>query len=155
MNYWKAWNEMEQLRKEIDRIFEASLNQPWVNRWPLAFLPGQEARRYPRINMYDDAHNVYVEALAPGIDPQKLEVSLVNNRLTLSGEKTAVNGDVKPECVHRSERSAGRFIRTVELPAEVDAAHVEAEYKKGILLVKLPKSEKAQPKSIEVKVASN
>jgi len=155
MNYWKTWNEMDRLRQEIDRIFDTSLNRPVINRWPLAFLPGLEARRYPRINIYDDAQNVYIEALAPGIDPQKLEVTLVNNVLTLSGEKTAMNGGIKPETVHRSERSAGRFVRTVELPAEVDAGRVEAEYKQGVLLVKLPKTEKAQPKAIAVKVAQS
>lgn len=153
MTYRHPFYELGQLHNEIDRMFQTFFRPQDSNRWRAAFLPGVSARAYPMINLYDDANNYYVEALAPGIDPQKLEVSITGNVLTLSGEKTAVNGGVKPEAFHRTERSTGRFVRTVELPKAVETKTISAEYKNGVLLVTLPKAEEARPKAIEVKVS--
>jgi len=61
--------------------------------------------------------------------------------------------DIKPEAFHRSEREAGRFRRSIELPLEVDAAKIKADYRNGLLLVTLPKADRAKPKQITVQVA--
>ena len=76
----------------------------------------------------------------------------MRNRLTLSGEKTRIQGDVKPEAFHRSERSSGKFVRTFDLPVEVDEGKIQAEYKNGLLVITLPKPEKAKPRQVNVKV---
>jgi HSP20 family protein len=73
--------------------------------------------------------------------------------LTLSGEKPRAPGEIKPEAFHREERAAGKFVRSIELPVDVDETKVKAEYKNGLLLINLPKSEKAKPKQISVQVA--
>ncbi len=78
---------------------------------------------------------------------------MVGHTLTISGEKRRHPEDIKPEAFHRSEREAGRFRRSIELPLEVDAAKVKADYRTGLLLVTLPKSERAKPKQIPVQVA--
>jgi HSP20 family protein len=77
----------------------------------------------------------------------------VQNRLTISGEKSRIAGEVRPEAFHRSERASGKFVRTVDLPVEVNDGAIEAEYKNGLLVVTIPKAEKAKPKQINVKVA--
>jgi HSP20 family protein len=105
------------------------------------------------INLHEDRDTLYVEALAPGIDPDSLELSMTRNVLTITGEKRRLPGDVEPEALHRSERAAGRFVRTVELPVEVDANQVQAQYTHGLLVVTLPKAEKVKPKQISVHVA--
>ena len=105
------------------------------------------------MNLYEEKDKIRVEALTPGIDPETLNVDIMHNRLTLSGEKIRITSDVKPEAFHRSERASGRFVRTVELPVEVDEQGIRAEYKNGVLLVALPKAEKAKPKQINVEVA--
>src|SRR6266496_2861514 len=151
MAEWSPWQTLETLRRELDRIFDetGSRNEPFFRT---AFLPGRAARRYPLTNLYEDKDAVYLEALAPGVDPATLEVSVVGNTLSITGEKRRVAGDVKPEAFHRSERSTGTFVRHLQLPVEVDDNTVHADYKDGLLVVTLPKGEKAKPKQIAVQV---
>lgn len=147
---WNPWTEMDALRREIDRVFEGYGQSP--KRWQRSlFLPGRHARAYPLLNVSEDAEAVYVEALAPGLDIENLDLSITGNTLTLQGEKKPLQ-DVRPEQYHRNERAAGNFVRTLEINAEVDAEKVTAEYTNGVLLVTLPKSEKARPKQISVDV---
>jgi len=147
-----AWNPMEALRRDIDRAFQnASFsNDP---SFRTAFLPGRAARRYPLINLAEDHDHIYLEALAPGVDPESINLAVMHNVLTVSGEKRRHPEDIKPEAFHRSERAAGKFVRTLELPIEVDADQVKAEYKHGILMITLPKAEAAKPKQISVSVS--
>ena len=144
--------EMEELRREVDRAFDGLLSGRRPDLRRTAFLPGYAARQYPLVNLYEDKEAVYVEALAPGVDSATLDLSVQGNTLTISGEKAA-SADRSAEAFHRSERSAGRFVRTVDLPFAVDDAHVEATYRNGLLLVILPKHETAKPKSIAVRMA--
>jgi HSP20 family protein len=152
MATWNPWNQLEALRRDIDRAF-ANAGSPNGSVFRTAFLPGQAARRYPLLNLSEDHDHVYVEALAPGIDPGSLDLTVIGNVLTIAGEKRRHPEDIKPEAFHRSERAAGKFVRTIELPVEVDAEHVKAEYKHGLLRVTLPKAATAKPKQITVAVA--
>jgi HSP20 family protein len=145
------WQTLEALRRELDRVFDGTdtRHEPFSRT---AFLPGRAARRYPLINLYEDKDAVYLEALAPGVDPATLDVSVMGNTLSIAGEKRRVAGDVKPEAFHRSERATGKFVRHLQLPAEVDEGRVRADYKDGLLIITLPKAEKAKPKQIAVQV---
>ena len=118
-----------------------------------AFLPGRAARQYPLTNLYEDKDALYLEALAPGVDPATLELSVVGNTLCISGEKRRVAGEVTPDAFHRSERATGKFVRQLQLPVDVDEQHVQATYTDGLLMVTLPKAEKAKPKQIVVQVS--
>ena len=150
MAEWNPFNDVEALRHEIDRAFQGFALGAAPSR--VAFLPGREPRRYPLINLLEDKDNVYVEALTPGVDQDSISVTVLQNRLTLSGEKGGV-GDIKPEAFHRNERASGKFVRTIDLPVEVDETKIQAEYKNGLLVMTLPKAEQAKPKQISVKVA--
>ena len=148
MATWGAFDDFDSLRREIDRAFERA-GPP---QYRTAFLPGRGAREYPLINLYEDPDTVYVEALAPGAEPGAFNITIVGNMLTLSGEKPRVAGDIKPESFHREERAAGKFMRNIDLPVDMDDSKVKGEYKNGLLLITLPKSEKAKPKQIRVEV---
>lgn len=151
MAQWNPFVNMETLRREVDRAFEEfSTPQAAPNR--VAFLPGRGPRRYPLINLLEDEDHLYIEALTPGVDPQSLNVSVLRNRLTLSGEKTRIPADVQPEAFHRSERSSGKFVRTFDLPVEVTEEKIQAEYRNGLLIITLPKAEKAKPRQVDVRV---
>lgn len=151
---WNTNREFEVLRREINRAFE-SLGVDGGS-WPfsrVSFLPGRSARAYPLLNMSEDASAVYIEALAPGVDPDSLSVTMVRNQLSISGEKLGAEGEGKPMKVHRNERSAGRFARTLNLPVDVDEGKIRADYRNGLLLITLPKAEEAKPRQITVKSA--
>jgi HSP20 family protein len=145
------WQTLESLRRELDRVFDETgmRSEPFFRT---AFLPGRAARRYPLINLYEDKDALYLEALAPGVDPSTLDLSVVGNTLSITGEKRRVAGDIRPEAFHRSERATGKFVRHIQLPVEVDENKVSADYKDGLLIVTLPKAEKAKPKQIAVQV---
>jgi HSP20 family protein len=151
MAQWNPFEEMQALRREIDRAFaDFGRGDP---SHKVAFLPGIGPRQYPLVNLSEDKDKIYVEALTPGVDPKSLNVTVMQNRLTLSGEKSPIPAEVKAEAFHRNERASGKFLRTLDLPVEVDDSSVQAEYKNGLLLVTISKAEKAKPKQITVNVA--
>lgn len=145
---WNPFRDIEQLHQEINRLFEGIDNErrPFSH---FSFLPGRAARSYPLININEEGEGYEVAALAPGIAPESVKVSVAKNQLTIEGEKTAVE-NVKTEDYHRSERSAGKFVRTLTLPADIDSEKVEATYQNGLLRIKLPKAESAKPRQINV-----
>lgn len=145
--------EMERMREEIDRILGDDRLPSWTYPFSrISFLPGRAARAYPLLNVGDDSENVYVDALAPGVDPNSLKVSVAGGLLTIAGEKLPLPKNVRPDSIHRGERSAGQFARSLSLPADVDPDKVEASYKNGLLKIVLPKAEAARPRQIQVKV---
>jgi HSP20 family protein len=103
--------------------------------------------------MSEDANALYVTALAPGLDPTALQLTVQDSRLTIAGEKPRVAAEIQPEAFHRSERAAGKFVRTVTLPSDVEHEQVQADYTNGLLVVTLPKAAKAKPKQIAISVA--
>ncbi|HOE94949.1 MAG TPA: Hsp20/alpha crystallin family protein [Candidatus Sumerlaeota bacterium] len=150
LNYWDPMREFANLRRELDRFFERTDNYWTFPFTRFSFLPGRAARAYPLLNISEDADNVYIEALAPGVDPQSLKVEVIRDQLSISGEKPAAVPDGKAEGYHRNERAAGRFVRTFTLPAEVEQDKVDAEYRDGLLTITLPKAEAAKPRQITV-----
>jgi len=149
-----VFEEMERMRRDIDRILGEDRISAWTFPYSrISFLPGRALRSYPLMNIGEDAENIYVHALAPGIGPDTLNVSVTGDQLIISGVKTPLPEDVKPENIHRSERSAGQFVRSVSLSGAVDREKVQANYKDGVLRIVLPKSEDARPKQVQVKVA--
>ncbi|MDB5108081.1 MAG: hypothetical protein JWM69_1022 [Candidatus Binatus sp.] len=152
MNQANVIDEMEALHRQIDRAFDDFVPEmpPFARA---AFLPGRLARAYPLVNLHEDNDNLYLEAVAPGLDPSSLKLTVVHNTITMSGEKKGPPSDIKPEAFHRQERASGKFVRTLTLPVEIDDNKVAAEYKNGLLIVTLPKSEKAKPKQIQIQTS--
>ena len=89
--------------------------------------------------------NIIVKAEVPGIEPKDIDISISGDNLTIKGEKNAEKEE-KGKNYHFVERSYGSFSRTIVLPASVKFEQVKAEYKKGILEITLPKSEKSKVK---------
>lgn len=151
MPAWDPFSGLESWRRELERTVGNAWPERRPRAWRVAFLPGRGARQYPLVNLSEDEGNVYVEALAPGVDPKSLELSVVQGSLTIKGEKPGL-AQVAAEAYHRNERAAGRFLRTIELPAEVEAGKVRADYRNGLLLITLPKAEAARPRQVPITV---
>jgi len=149
MRTWDLFKEMDQLHQELDGLFQG------FNRGRLfgpAFEPGLGLRHYPKINLRDDAENIYVEALLPGVDPATVEMNILGDTLTLAGERQNAPGESgNGRTWHRRERGTGKFLRSVELPTAIVADQAGAEYSNGLLRVTLPKAAEAKPKKISVK----
>jgi len=156
MNQWSFnWiDEMERLRTAFDRILGDDRLPAWNFPFSrISFLPSMGIRAYPLMNIGEDEASIYVDALAPGIAPDSITVSVTGDQLTISGQKIPLPGEVKPEDIHRSERSAGQFMRSISLNSTVERDKVQANYKDGMLRIVLPKSVEARPKQIQVTVA--
>jgi HSP20 family protein len=108
----------------------------------------------PPVDIYEtDSHDLVVKAELPDMTREDIEVTVENNVLTLKGNKKFA-ADVKEDQFRRIERSYGTFSRSFTLPNTVDASRVTAEYKNGVLTVKLPFREEAKPRTINVEVAA-
>lgn len=130
------WFEMERLQREMDRLFSGT---------SLPF-----AQNFPALNLWAGENDAIITAELPGINPDDLELSVLDEALTLSGTRT-LEQLKEGESYHRQERGHGRFTRTVALPLRADAARVEASYERGILKITLPRAEEDKPKKIKVK----
>lgn len=146
-------DDMARMRREIDRILGEDRLSSWTFPFSrISFLPGRASRAYPLINIAEDKDNFYIDALAPGLEPETLNVSVTGDQLVISGEKKPLPKSVKAELVHRSERSAGHFSRSLSLSAGVESERVKATYADGVLKIVLPKLEAAKPKQIPIHV---
>jgi HSP20 family protein len=98
-------------------------------------------------------HELVLRAELPDMSREDIDINIENFVLTIKGEKKA-STDVKEEQYHHIERRYGTFSRSFSLPQTVDPSRVSAEYKNGVLTVRLPLREEAKPRSIKVDVAA-
>lgn len=107
----------------------------------------------PAVDIYEDEkQGLVLKAELPDVKREDVSVTVENNTLTLSGERK-LESEVKKEKFHRIERAYGRFSRSFSLPATVDANRIAAEFKDGVLSIRLPFREEAKPRTIDVAVA--
>jgi HSP20 family protein len=104
----------------------------------------------PDFEVKENKEGFSFKADMPGIKEPDLEITLTGNRLTISGKRESEKED-KGETYYVSERSYGTFSRSFTLPEGVDAAHLQAELKDGVLMIALPKLPEMQPRKIDVK----
>src|SRR5207253_10131499 len=108
----------------------------------------------PPVDVYEtEGHDMVIKAELPDVPRDDIEVTVENNTLTIRGERK-FDSAVKEDRYRRIERSYGQFSRSLTLPNTVDSAKVSADYKNGILTIKLPFREEATPRTINVEVAA-
>jgi len=108
----------------------------------------------PPVDIYStSAHELVIKTEVPGLNKDDIDIKVEKFTLTIKGEKKADEA-VKDDQFHRVERTYGVFERSFSLPPSVDANRVEAEYKDGVLTVKLPLREEAKPKQIKINLAA-
>ena len=144
-----AFREFDRLQQELDRLFE--LTRP--------FSPIRSVARgsFPVINIGETNDNVLVYIFAPGINLEKVDLSIEGNLLSISGERDASEAlkleNIEPERYDRQERFSGKFTRVISLPESIDPNQVEATYQNGIIKVKIGKKEEKKARRIQVKAS--
>ncbi|MFA5109079.1 MAG: Hsp20/alpha crystallin family protein [Patescibacteria group bacterium] len=103
----------------------------------------------PAIDMYEDKDNVIVETQLGGIDPEKVDISIENNVLTIKGESEK-KSEVEDKNYYRKEIRRGSFYRSIPLPTKVDGDKASAESGEGILKITVPKAAEVKPKTIKI-----
>jgi len=108
----------------------------------------------PPVDIYQNGeHEIVLKAEVPDMTREDIDITLDGGTLTIKGEKKLSN-EAKEEQYHRIERHYGSFSRSFSLPQTVDTAKVAADYKNGVLTVRLPLREEAKPRQIKVDVAA-
>jgi HSP20 family protein len=142
---WDSSRDASALQERLSRMLEGFYVRPQEDLARGAWVPA--------VDIYsNDQHELVLKAELPEMKEDEFEVTVEDNTLTLRGEKK-LDTEVTQEQFHRIERSYGPFARSFALPPTVDAGKVRAEYKAGVLTVRLPLREEAKPKQIKVAVA--
>lgn len=146
-NPWDLMRELASIQDRMNRV------------WAREYDRGQGAHEdvtsrgswLPPVDIYeDDRHELVVRAELPGLRREDIEVTVEHNVLTVRGERR--RDEVKESQYHRAERTYGSFSRSFTLPATVDAKQVRADYRDGMLTVRLPLRDEARPRQIQVEV---
>ena len=143
---WRPGRDITSIRDEMNRLFDDFFS----------FLPERkrglmEGEWAPTMDIAETDENIVVTAELPGVKQDDVEITVVNDVITLKGEKKEEK-EIKKENYHRIERSYGSFMRSANLPTGVQADKAKASYKDGVLTVTIPKVEEAKPKTIKINV---
>lgn len=103
---------------------------------------------FPPLNVWEDETTIFAEAELPGLKMDDLEVQVLDDELTIKGERKSEAADASK--LHRRERAVGRFSRVLRLPVEVDAGKIEATLRDGMLTITMPKVEPVKPRKIAI-----
>jgi len=136
------WNPFFDQFDEMDRMFSELM--------PIARSRMGQGRFMPAIEMYEDKENVIVETQLIGVDPEKVNISIENDVLTLKGEKEK-KSEVEDKNYYRKEIRRGSFYKSIQLPTRVLGDKASAVSENGVLKVVIPKAEEAKPKAIKIK----
>jgi HSP20 family protein len=139
---WDPFREMLSLSKAMDRFVDNTLSTregPWDDfSWTLP------------LDVIENEDGYLVMASVPGMKPDDLEVTYSNNTLTIKGE-IKEDQSLKDKLFHLRERRTGSFVRSVALPNTIKADTITAEYKDGVVTLRLPKADEVKPRKITIK----
>lgn len=147
MNALSKWHPFRELEDIQDRVLRAlRLGQPVEGQQSLVVADWS-----PSVDISEDEKEYLIKAELPEVKKEDVKVSVENGVVSIRGERK-FEKEEKNKKFHRVERSYGSFQRSFSLPEDADAAKVTAEYKDGLLQVRLGKNEAKQPRQVEVKV---
>lgn len=145
---WDPFREMDEIQKRFNSIFVLAPQRANAGKEETMTV----AQWLPLVDITEDEREYLIKAELPEVRKEDVKVTVENGVLTISGERK-FEKEEKDKRYHRVERAYGSFTRSFNVPDDADDTKVGAEFKDGVLTVRLTKSEKARPKSIEVKVA--
>jgi HSP20 family protein len=138
---WEPVQEIDRVTDRMRRLLDETFGD-----WPSAIQ--QAAAWVPNVNIEETDDAYVVEADLPGVKREDVDIELSGNELSISGETKETE---RKGVLRKQTRRVGRFEYRVRLPEHVDPDSVDADLKDGVLIVRVPKSEKAARKRIEIK----
>ncbi len=138
------WSPFFEPFEEMEKIFSDFMPVP----------RSTQASFVPAIDMYEDRDNIIVETQLAGIDPNKVDVSIENDILTIKGESEK-KSEVEDKNYYRKEIRRGNFYRSIQLPTHVLGDKASAVAEDGVLKITIPKAPEAKPKTIKIKTKKN
>ena len=145
---WDPFRELEDMQNRLSTVFGRAPVKRNGKRQEAMTV----AEWAPLVDITEDDKEYLIKAELPEVKKEDIKVLVLDDVLSISGERSREKEE-KGKKYHRIERAYGSFDRSFTLPEDADGAKIAAEFKEGVLKVRLPKSEKAKPKSVEVKVA--
>ena len=143
---WDPFKELEEIGERFNRVFA---------RYPGRRDSGQEtltvADWVPRVDIVEDDKEYLIKAEIPAVDKKDVKVTVQEGVLLIQGERKQEHEENNKR-YHRVETSYGTFLRSFALPEDIAEDKLKAEFKDGMLLVHLPKTEKPKPKAVEIRV---
>ena len=146
---WNPFREMEDIQRRMSSLWDDNLRRNNLTQGEENITVPEWA---PVVDIIEDESEYLIKVELPEVQKDDVKVTVENGTLTISGERKAEK-EQKGRRFHRVERFFGRFERSFAVPDDTDSEHVKAEFKDGVLWIRLAKSEKARPKQIEVKVS--
>src|SRR5262245_12683155 len=143
---WNPLQDLVVLQDRMNRLFEDA-----TQRRSQDSGAGDEFERAdwtPASDIYETASDYSIAIDLPGIDRTALEIDIDDNRLVVKGIRA-----IDESKQHRTERPRGKFLRTFSVPASVDQGKIGAEYKDGVLQIRLPKRSEQKAKRIDIKIS--
>lgn len=141
---WDPFRELEDVSNRLNRVFGRS-----------SLFKGDGAMTTfdwaPSVDVSETAEEYQIKAELPEVKKEDVKVSVDSGVLRIEGERKQEKEE-KGKKWHRVERSYGSFLRTFSLPDAVDDSKVRADFKDGILNVRIPKSKESKPKALQVKI---
>jgi HSP20 family protein len=144
---YDPFKELFQLQDQLFRTFDSAVRSRGTGQEETG-LTGAWA---PLVDVFEDADGITLKVEVPEVDAKDVEIQVENNQLTIKGERKLEDVENR-EGWHRIERTYGTFYRSFTLPQTVDAEHISAETKDGILRLRLPKKPETKPRQIKVQV---
>ncbi len=145
---WDPFRELEEMSDRLNRVF----NRPALTRAGNGRETMTAADWSPVVDVLETEKEYVIKAELPEVKKDDVKITVQDGVLTIQGERKH-ESEEKGKRFHRIERSYGSFVRSFSVPDFVDEEKVAAEFKDGVLSLHLPKTEKAKPRAIEVKVS--
>jgi len=144
---WEPFRGLNTLQEQVNRLLEDNFTR---NRSGHAEL----ATWAPAVDIFETENELVVKADLPDVLEKDLDIRVENNTLTIRGERK-FNSEVHEDNYLRVERAYGSFTRSFSLPNTVNTEGIHADYRNGVLTVRMPKREETKPKQIKIGVSEN
>ncbi len=145
---WRPFRDMVNFQEEMNRMFDRFYSHDsWDDQEELS-----RSTWHPAMDISENKDEFVISAELPGLVKKDIQITFTNGTLKIEGERKK-DTEEKDVNYHRVERTYGKFCRTFQLPTIVQQDKISADFKEGILNIRLPKAEEVKPKEIEVKIS--